>query len=454
MGGAHYSRECGVTGSWLALGLAGGAGVWAHPAAILFALSLGIGLVLFIVTDGSNVRRILVTLVAGVLFGVVRFTLFPPEPKGSFTVGIVQVVQEGVDGGTEFVALREDGRLVGLQGDSIEVAAGERIRWRGDFDPRTRWVAGMRVNGVYRVNEGDVEPDAEWMVLKWPRSWLRETVLASIPEPSGSLALGVLIGDDRRLPVQVRRVMREAGLAHITAVSGWNVAVVAGLTEAAVRPIGIRRGRLLLVVLSAIWSYALLTGLEPPVQRAAVMTSILYLARWRGWPREAISALGWSVVGLLTVQPQLAFSLAFQLSVLATAALSVAPVLFGRSHWRDVILYPLVVQLAVIPLLVTRFASYSLVAPLANMLVEPVIPWFLGATLLVMPAGVWSDLGTVLGIPAWLIGKWIVLVAERLTNLPGATGLIIGPPLEVVVAGYILIGVGVLAWIDRGRKLT
>jgi competence protein ComEC len=147
-----------------------------------------------------------------------------------------------------------------------------------------------------------------------------ERVLRSVPEPAGTLTLGVLLGDDNRMTRPTRAAFQAAGLTHLTAVSGWNVAVVTGVCELALRRWFSARQRLP-VVAGIVWAYAYLVGLEPPVVRAALMASLYLAARWRGRPREPVTALLWSVVAMIAVQPEIRFDVAFQLSTLSTAAL-------------------------------------------------------------------------------------------------------------------------------------
>ena len=443
-----------MTGAWVAFGFvigAAGATVGVLPA--LGIVAAGVAIAWGFACDE---RRLLVTsllIVLGFALGLARYVAWEPA-SDRVVQGQGKILWiDDTSPLQRLVALRDDGRLVGLQVEGrLELVTGERIAWRGEYRVDRTRLAGVPVAGIYRVSAEDVQRRQREGVLQSIRNWVRATVLRSVPEPSGSLALGILTGDDRGLSQRTRQVLREAGLSHLTAVSGWNVAVVTAFAEGLLSVLRARRWIRSLAILAVVWGYAALTGLEPPVIRAAAMASLYVLARWRGWPGEPLSALGWAVVLVLIVRPELLASLAFQLSALATAALSVGRLLLVGRRWGEFILLPVVVHAAVTPLLLARFGTYSLVAPLANVLVEPVVPWLLAAGLIALVGGVIPWLASAFGVPAWILGHWIVLVGDLAGRMPSGAGKSLAPPIEWIEWIYALAGAGTLAWIDRRAR--
>ncbi|MCM8747097.1 ComEC/Rec2 family competence protein [Thermomicrobium sp. CFH 73360] len=447
-----------MTGAWLVLGFV--LGVLADQNNPLESLVLLLSLVAsswLLGRHGWHLVRMASVLVLGLVLGVVRYhVLLVPSTLGTSTSGVVLTVADGNSETSEVVILRDDGQLVGLTvDDPTAVEVGQRVVWQGVYHPGRSTVAGIGVVGQYEIEAFEAEQERAFWPLLALRRWVRDAVLRVVPEPSGSLTLGILTGDDRGLAASTRDVLRRSGLSHVTAVSGWNVAVVTAVVEGVVARLSPWVWLRWVGIGTAVWGYAVLTGLEPPVQRAAAMATLYLLARWRGWPREPISALGWAVVGLLLVRPELAYSLAFQLSAIATFTLSAMRLGETKERqWKEFLLVPVAVQLAVTPLLLLRLGTFSLVAPLANALVEPVMPWLLVAGLLALLAALMGSLGTVLAIPAWALGRWIVLVAEWLLRIPGVSGVMIEPPVWIVVWLYVLAAGLWLAWIDRGRSDT
>ncbi len=439
-----------MTGAWLALGFVAAAVAISWP--VVSALALFAALVVVVVLGGTHspraVGRVIGLLGLGALLAVVRLGIFVDERDVARPVTGVVVWDEEDSTAAQLVVLRDDGVLVAVTVDEpLPGLVGERVTWSGQRTADGRRPGGFPVAVTYEAAALEVSSVPE-TVLGEVRSAVRSVVLRSIPEPSGSLALGVLAGDDRGLGRETRRVFREVGLSHLTAVSGWNVAVVAGLLEGASTVLRIRAWLRWTIVATGIWAYAVLTGLEPPVLRAAAMASLYIAARWRGWPREPITALGWTIVTLLLVQPHLATSLAFQLSGIATAALCVNGVLDRAPRW-EVLRTPLLAQVAVMPLLLYRFGSYSLIAPVANLLAAPVVPVLMAVTPLVFVDLLVPGAGTLLGVPAWAAGRWIIAVAEVSVRVPGAVGTMVSPPGWVIGSLYVVTGGMVLARIDR-----
>lgn len=286
------------------------------------------------------------------------------------------------------------------------------------------------------------------------RESIGERLLRSIPEPAGTLSLGVLLGDDSGMTPPTRQAFQTAGLTHLTAVSGWNVAVVAGIGELALRRWTALRVRLL-VLTAIIWVYAYLVGLQPPVTRAALMGSLYLAARWRGRPREPLTALVWSVIAMVVVTPEIRFDVAFQLSALSTASLALLSPHLGRyPAWLGALAVPVVAQLAAMPLLLYRFGAYSLVAPVANVLAGPAVALVLaGSVLVVVGSFVHPVVAEALGVLAWLPARWIVWIAELAASWPGLAGRAPAPDGRTTVLFYLGMAIPALWWWQRATAV-
>ena len=111
------------------------------------------------------------------------------------------------------------------------------------------------------------------------------------------------------------------GLTHVVAISGWNIALVAGIATGLLRATGLGRRPRSLIVIVAIVAYTVLAGAEASVIRAAVMGGIVLIAREGGRPSGAAAALGLACWGLLLVEPRMIDDIGLQLSLAATAGL-------------------------------------------------------------------------------------------------------------------------------------
>jgi len=233
------------------------------------------------------------------------------------------------------------------------------------------------------------------------------------------------VGDTERLDLAILDAFRRAGLSHLLAVSGSNVAIVGGAVALALRPVGLVAR--VAAGAAALGLYLLVVGPEPSVLRATVMGAIALVALATGTRTDPLAALGVAVLVLIALRPGLVYSVGLHLSVAATAGI----VLWGEAIARRagrlprVISVPLGVsigaQLAVAPLLVGTFGELSLVAPVANLLAAPAVP---PATVLSLAAALAHGLnptaGTFLARLAEPWAAWIVWVGEVFGALPWA----------------------------------
>ncbi|MGH8889372.1 MAG: ComEC/Rec2 family competence protein [Acidothermaceae bacterium] len=252
---------------------------------------------------------------------------------------------------------------------------------------------------------------------------------APLPAGPGGLLPGLVDGDVARLPPQVEADFKTTGLTHLVAVSGANVAIVLGAVLVVARWTGLRvRGQACAGVL-VIVAFVVVARPQPSVLRAAAMGLVAVVALSTGRRKRALPALSAAVLCLIYVDPTLARSVGFALSVLATGALVVvAPRL--RDHLAQVmprrlaeaLSVPTAATLVCAPVIASISGSVSLVAIPANLLAEPVV-------------GVATILGVLTACiaPFWLTGatllarlgavpcSWLVFVAHTFAHLPGAS---------------------------------
>ena len=195
-------------------------------------------------------------------------------------------------------------------------------------------------------------------------------------DPSDGLLSGFLTGDTDRMSASDLESLRLAGLSHFVAVSGSNVALFLGIWWLITAPLSIRRRMRVVIGGVGLLLFAVITRWEPSVVRACVMAATVLASGSLGIPIDPWVALGVAVTALLLASGQLAFSVGFQLSVLATAGVLVG-LSFARGReprWLFVPLFSTVgAQLAVAPLLLAVFDSIPLLAPVTNLMAAPVI---------------------------------------------------------------------------------
>ena len=286
------------------------------------------------------------------------------------------------------------------------------------------------------------------------RAGLRAASSGLAPDPRGLLP-GLVVGDTSRVPAALDADLRTAGLTHLVAVSGANLAIVASFVLLAGRWAGLR-GRLLpLAAGASIAAFVVLARPQPSVLRAAVMGGIGLVALATGRRRRSLAALGAAVVLLLLADPWLARSYGFALSVLATTGLVLlAPgwALAWRARgvprpFAEALAVALAAQLLCAPVVVLLSGQVSLVAVPANLLAAPAVaPATLLGVLTVVVAPVSGPAAALLARLAELPVRWIAAVAHGAAALPDAA-----LPWPDSTGGALLLAVATAAAIGIGR---
>ncbi|HTI27430.1 MAG TPA: DNA internalization-related competence protein ComEC/Rec2 [Kutzneria sp.] len=281
-----------------------------------------------------------------------------------------------------------------------------------------------------RGSPADVTPAPPWQVVAAAlRSGLRRAS-AVLPDEQAGLVPGLVVGDTANLSPRVSDEFRVAGMTHLLAVSGANLAIVAGAALFAIRLLGLGPRIAGVGAGLAVIGFVILAGPEPSVLRAAMMGGLALLALVLGRERSLLPALAWSVVVLVPIDPALGLSAGFALSVLATGALVlVAPRWAAWLRGRGVppgiaeaVAAPLAAHLVTAPVIAGLSGEVSVVAVIANLVAEPVVaPVTVIGVLatVVTPMNQWlGELLTRLTSPeAW----WLIHVARYTSSMPLAS---------------------------------
>ncbi len=345
--------------------------------------------------------------------------------------------------------------LVMADGDWHEVALGSTVRTGGRLSEAdgADLAAILGARGPPEVIAG---PDLWWRGAGAVRTSIRDAV-AHRPDDQRALVPALVDGDDTGLDPALAEDFRTTGLTHLLAVSGTNLTLVVGFLLVLARWAGVRGRWLTGIGAAGILGFVLLARTEPSVVRAAAMGSVALLAMGSNGRQRGTRALGVAVLALLLVQPELAASVGFVLSVLATAG-----ILLLAPGWRDAlarwlprwvaeaIAVPAAAQLACTPVVAAISGQVSLVAVAANLLVAPVVG---PATVLGLGGGllclVSDPAGRLLGTLAGWCVAWIVAVATRAAALPAAaldwgTGVLALSVLTLLVVIIALAGPALL----------
>jgi competence protein ComEC len=214
------------------------------------------------------------------------------------------------------------------------------------------------------------------------RRWLANAIAPGMTGEPRAVLRGIVLGDDEALSDDLRRDFRAAGLYHLLAVSGQNVAIVAGGVLALAWLLGIGRWLGEVAALAAISGYVLAVGAQPSVVRAGIAAALASVAWLTGRLRDAWYALLLGAIALLAWNPYLVFDAGFQLSFAAVAAIFLLVPRIDRSLdgypvprlLRAGIALSTACGLATAPILWLQFGALPLFSIPANALAEPAMP--------------------------------------------------------------------------------
>lgn len=258
---------------------------------------------------------------------------------------------------------------------------------RDGFDERT-WLRRHGMHVVVRLDAPRVVGFrgglAGW--VDRVRRWLATSATAGVHGQRAALIVGIVLGDDSRIGDPLRQRFRASGLYHLLAVSGQNVALVAGGALAFAWLLGAPRLAGHTAALVAILLYVLAVGAQPSVVRAGIaggLASVAWLTgrltdRWHFLCVGAAALLAWNPYTLLDAGFQLSFAAVLAIFVLAPR---IRDVVDGYPIPRiavEAVAISAACGFATAPILWIQFHAISLVAIPANVLVAPAMPVVLG----------------------------------------------------------------------------
>lgn len=259
-----------------------------------------------------------------------------------------------------------------------------------------------------------------------------------------SFLIATLTGDRSLLEPSLSEMFRTSGIAHILALSGLHVAILTGVLYVLLFPLtaaGFPKTRML-VTLTALWLFAILTGMTPSVVRSVIMASIFIvtLLMQRVW--SPVNAIGAAAVIILVCDPLAVHSVGFQLSFIAVISIvALADVINpvpSRSPYLRRAFGMITVTIAAVAgtamVSACHFHNFPLWFLVSNVCVTPVLPLLLGSGVLLL---LLSFAGLDFTLAARLtdhLYQWIENVVTFTDSLSGGSGIRMWIEPEIAVA--------------------
>lgn len=265
---------------------------------------------------------------------------------------------------------------------------------------------------------------------------LREKIAAIWPDgDTAAFVTAELTGDRSGMAEEDSAVMTQAGVAHLFAVSGLHCAFLVSLLGLLlpVRRRALGAGLSMAVLLF----YMVMVGLTPSVVRACIMQIFLLAAPLLRRESDGLTSLSAALLVILLANPFAAAGVSLQLSFAATLGLvcfsqrlsgffkglyrgKKRPVRAVVSFVAANLSASLAAMVFTIPLTACYFNTFSLIAPLSNLLIVPAAGWsFMLAFVATLAGFLWLPAARVLGWGVWALVRYVLWMASALTRLPG-----------------------------------
>lgn len=308
---------------------------------------------------------------------------------------------------------------------------------------------------------------------------ITQTLRQHLPGASGEVAAALITSDRSGIPTEIRQAYADAGIAHILAISGLHVSIVAGLIFMLLRRglglipwLNVRFPLKKIAAVSAlpfVLGYVAISGFSFPALRSLIMLSLVMIGLVCDRPPFSMRSVMLAASILLTLWPSGLFGVSFQLSFAAVIALLALyesrfdgwlrrAIQYGhRSLWRHWLVYILSIgittitaTLATTPFTLVTFNRYTLQAILGNIVGIPLTGFW------IMPAGVACLFSLLWGGSSWMFSLWSWGI-QRLTNLayfvaklPGS-GITLATPYEAYLPCVVLAGLWLCLWRTHWR---
>lgn len=273
--------------------------------------------------------------------------------------------------------------------------------------------------------------------LTFLKQRFQQVIDQNLSPPQSGILSAVLLGNKYELSRGFKEKLNIAGVRHITAISGMHIVILSGILLWLGVAIGLYRGQAFYFAVAFLWLFILMIGFQPSAIRAGIMGTMFLFCDKIGRQKTADRALLLTAAVMLAINPTLLrYSIGFQLSFLATLGIiylmplfqqffnvltsNIKTSMFGDAiskHWGKGVISLLSMSLAaqvfVLPLLIYYFGQVSIVSPLTNLIIVPLLPLLMVSGFLFVIAGaIWHPLAFVFFFPVWFLLTYVTKIVD------------------------------------------
>lgn len=285
------------------------------------------------------------------------------------------------------------------------------------------------------------------------RHWARMSICEMpLDMATQEFLVAVLTGDDEVLSDDTRESLSRAGVAHILALSGLHVGIIIMILSMMLYPMTwlmLHKWRMVVMIV-ALWVFAVVTGLSTSVVRAVLMATFVIVGRLAGRHHSPLNSLLAAGLVILLVTPRALFSIGFQMSFAAVASilllyqpLSVPLHRYGAvvNAMGSYILATVASMLSAGVISMLYFHSFPLYPILGNVVASVTLPFLLGwGVLALIVSGVAGNVPGWMCVPADLCYGCMEWIVRGVGELPGAVVGDVYPTPWIVLPAAVVVG--------------
>ena len=334
---------------------------------------------------------------------------------------------------------------------------GRVSRFENDSYGRSRVLRG-EVRKVKAVRIISIDNGSPGLLLR-----LRSALLAALApstDPARALIAGIVCGRSSELRAQpAGDWFSVTGTAHLIAVSGSHLAIVGFVFEGVLQKTRCSRGLQRAILAITLVGYAAFTGASPSAVRACCMVFTTLVVNGAGRRRHGASALFATMSIFVLLRPTVLFEIGFQLSCASVFAIlcfcPYASYALGElgvpSGIASMLSVTLCSQLATLPITIPAFGTFSLIAPLANAVIGPVVSVLLAVSIVLVPFSLVGPFRAWALVVPMIAARCALFFEQLFAAVPGASVSV--PPDSVWIYLVPCLLAALLVWWPRPRAL-
>lgn len=329
----------------------------------------------------------------------------------------------------EFVVKSDQGKRAVLQTEDDKLFYNDRIEVCLESVQNTNLTKAKRLYYLAKyktpVLYGNVRPkliksgSGLLRLLYFGNDYLSDRLKQFLKGDDAVLARGLILGGSGGFSKNIKTNLQNSGTSHLVAVSGYNVSIITIMLFGFVRAVFSRRAAIITTI-TAIIIFCLLTGGSASVVRASIMGLIFILAKLVGRRGATLNSLFVAALAMSLINPYVIFDVGFQLSFAATFGLILGAEVFSVSKLKiskpylaiilEILFSTVLAQVFTLPILLSTFGKVSLVAPITNLLILPIVPLSMAIVALTLIFSFVPYLSVLLAEIAGLILNYILYI--------------------------------------------